>query len=337
MHNIIRPDKPPVIDLMSNTCIVRDHMPALNYNLRECNLKDNYGFNTIQQILNNIMPHVDTLIFNDYHYIDGFEDYKVFYTEGFFNREAFSYINLEKQNTVDLENKTKKFNYLTNKPREPRFLTSCWIANNYKNHNEFNYTQSYSYSDFKYVLDKFILVESLELKSKMLPEKWISTGLLNELSDKKFLGKEYGQNNYNFYDVMKDQVTPTVFSIVMEPVFWENGCMLTEKYINAILGGTIPIVNGYRVYEVIEEMGFDSFKDIIDTSAQYETNSTLRIINLLENNKQQIDNAMFTIKDKTIQKRIANNIKILENYDYNLAKSRYLPDVVEFLKQSVYK
>lgn len=336
MHNRITPSNAPVIDLNSNICVIKDHMPPLIYNFSD-NIKDNYQSNTIPGILNDIMPHVDTLIFNDYHYIDGFSTYKVFYTDGFFNYQVFDYLSLEKQHNIDFINKTKKFNYISNKAREPRLLTSCWIANNYKNYSEFNYTQSYNYEDFNCVLDKFINEELLKLASIMLPANWISSGVTNDPNERKFIGNKYGLNNYNFYNIIENQVTPTVFSIVMEPVFWENGCMLTEKYINAILGGTIPIVNGYRIYEIINEMGFDTFADIIDTSAQHETNSTLRIMNLLENNKKQIDNAMTIIKDKTIQKRIVNNIKILENYDYNLAKSRYPSDVVEFLEQSVYK
>lgn len=336
MYNKITPFDDPVINKNSNICIIDDHMPELIYNWSG-NLENHRQSNTIQSILDNSMPHVDTLIFNDYNYINGFDTYKIFYAEKIFNYEAFSYNRLKKQNTINFVSKTKKFNYISNKPRIARFLASCWIANNYKNYSEFNYTQSYVYDHFKDSLNGFISNERLQLESTMLPKKWIPSKLTNKPASYRELGNAYGTNNYNFYNIIKNEIVPTVFSIVMEPVFWENGCMLTEKYINAILGGTIPIVNGYQVYEIIKQMGFDSFEDIIDTSSQFETNPTLRIVNLLENNKNQIDNAIDLIKNKNIQERLVNNIKILENYNYNLAKSRYSTEVVEFLKQSGYK
>lgn len=328
--NRIYPNKVK-IDNDSNICFVADHMPPFIIDFSINHLKEFYGYNSLNKILEQSMPHVDTLVFDHYQSLNLNKDYNTFYIEIFFQKTIQQYLSLNKNNSVDFSKKTKKFNYLSNKPREARILTSAWIAKTYSDQNDYNYTQSYQGKDFEQLLDEFILIESLPLESTFLPKKWISTGLPIEKKSTNNFSIFYGNNSTNFYTKIKKQITPTVFSIVMEPAFWEHGCLLTEKYINAVLGGTIPIVNGYRVYESIERMGFDTFDDIIDTSAQFEKNSVLHVYNLLEKNKNILDNALEIIKDQSVQKRLINNIKILENYDYNLARSRYSPAQVNFL------
>jgi hypothetical protein len=331
-YNKITPNEKIDINNTSNICIVSDHMPMIENSIS--NIKNIHGYNTIDEILNKFMPHVDTVVFDHYNELVLDKDYKIFYLEKFFDRTLINYNRLRKNNSIDNSidflYKTKKFNYLSNKPRESRFLSSAWIANNYNNFEDFNYTQTYEYNDFKVWIDEFILAESLLLESRSLPKRWIEVD--STVEKQTSFGKiTHLPNELNFYKKIKLEILPTVFSIVIEPVFWEHGCILTEKYINAVLGGSIPIVNGYKVYDVIKEMGLDTFDDIIDTSAQYEKNAIYRILNLLEKNKNQIDNALEIIKDKSIQKRIENNIKILENYDYNLARSRYSDIDIKFL------
>ena len=308
-------------------------MPELFINFETQNLKEFYGHNTIEEILKLTMPHVDTLIFLEYHYIDGFPGYNKFYIENFLNSVFNSYSKINKKNSIDFSLKTKKFNYLSNKHRPARLLTSSWLANNYNNYSEFNYSQSYSYCDFSALLNEFIFVESLPLESKILPKKWITV----DASAEKYIENQHAMSyldpELNFYNGLKNQILPTVFSVVIEPVFFENSCMLTEKYINAVFGGTIPIINGYRVYEVLKEMGFDTFDDIIDTSAQFEKNSVLRIINLLEKNKDRLNDAFNIVKNKSIQTRINNNLRIAKTYDYNLYKKRYPADTRNYLEK----
>jgi len=335
--NKITPWGETIVNEQSNICQIFDHMVAPKFiNLLTIDIKKFYGHNTIDKILKDFMPHVDTLIFHDYHCIVGNNNYKKFYVESFFNKTVKDYFNVDKDNSIDFSLKEKKFNYLSNKPRAARLLASSWIAENYNNFNEFNYTQAYEdTAEHVGLAGEFMISASLPEKLKILPKKWITVNSSVEQINKNAGGMVYDQNHFNFYNGIRDEIIPTVFSIVMEPVFWEHGCMLTEKYVNAILGGTIPIVNGYEIYEVIEQMGFDTFSDIIDVSAQYEKNPIYRILNLLEKNKNCLDNAIEIINDSTVQKRILNNIKILESYDYNLAKKRYTANELDFLKQFI--
>lgn len=329
--NQINPWGEPKIVKKSNICLIQDHMPYFSMFVDSAdNIKDFYGYVSFNKFLKESMPHVDTLIFNAYHCINVDDNYKTFYIEERFDDILSKYLSLRKNNIIDFSKKTKKFNYLSNKPREARFLTSAWIAKNYIEHDSYNYTQAFNSDDFKDVLNEFILTESLTIESKMLPKKWITVNPAAERLTANE-GMKYTNNNINFYNGMKDIMSPTVFSIVIEPVFWEHGCMLTEKYMNAVFSGTIPIVNGYKVYDTIKKMGLDTFDDIIDTSAQFEKNPIYRILNLLEKNKNQLDNALDIIKNHSIQKRIENNIKTLENYNYNLARSWYSKDELTFL------
>lgn len=319
------------IDNDSNICFVTDHMPPFTIDFSTNHAKEFYGYNSLNKILEQSMPQVDTVIFDHYQNLALNKDYNTFYIEIFFQKTIREYLSLNQDNSVEFANKTKKFNYLSNKPREARVLTSAWIAKNYSNQSDYNHTQSYQGRDFEQLLDEFVLAESLSLESRFLPTKWLSTGAPIELQSTDKSGIAYDNTSANFYNIIKKQITPTVFSIVMEPAFWEHGCSLTEKYINAVFGGTIPIVNGYRVYKSIEQMGLDTFDDIVDTSSQFEKNSILHVYNLLEKNKNVLDNALEIIKDQSVQKRLINNIKILENYNYNLARSRYSEAQLNFL------
>ena len=321
------------VNKKSNICIVFDHMPALPMiDFSTTDIRKFYGYNGITNILKQSMPHVDTVIFDSYHNLDFLcKEYKAFYIEDYFHSTIKEYLSLNKDNLVEFSLKTKKFNYLSNKPREARVLTSCWIANNYYDCGSYNYTQAYYPTEVEDLLDEFIFVESLSMESKLLPKKWVVYDKSIEQRSSTVLGVTYASNSLNFFNAIKNEISPTVFSIVMEPVFWEHGCHLSEKYINAILGGTIPIVNGYKVYEIVKEMGFDTFEDIVDTSAQFEKNPIYRILNLLEKNKNQLDNAIEIVNDVSIQQRLKNNIKILENYNYNLARARYSLADLNFL------
>lgn len=337
MYNIINVNRIKVCK-NSNICLISDHIPPIPIvDYSTFDMKNFYGYDSIDPILKDCMPHVDTLIFNFYQYIDIGNSYKKFYVETFFNNTVKQYHCINVNNLIDFSYKTKKFNYLSNKPRDARLITSCWLANNFKNYDDYNYTQSYEYKDFKDFLNELIFVESLPLESKILPKHWVTVDSSIEKEIDKDSGMVFSFNELNFYKIIKSEISPTVFSIVMEPVFWEHGCLISEKYINAVFGGTIPIINGYKVYDVIKEMGFDTFDDIIDTSAQFEKNSIYRILNLLEKNKDCLDNAHEIIKDKSIQERLIKNVNVLKNYNYNLCRARYSDDDVKFLIENFNK
>jgi hypothetical protein len=202
-----------------------------------------------------------------------------------------------------------------NKIRDSRLLASCWFSNN--KIDGFLYTQSWTSTDST-ALAK--LDELLQLGNiidwthefgphvKMLEQHWFTC-------DNYPIGK-YSNNHDNFFNSgIKQIFDTTAISIVLEPVFWEHGSIVCEKYINAIYGGTIPIVSGYQVYDSLSKLGFDTFSDIIDTSSQYELDSVLRIWNMLEKNKKIFAQWQDIISDPQIQNRIVNNLTLLQTPD----------------------
>jgi hypothetical protein len=150
----------------------------------------------------------------------------------------------------------------------------------------------------------------LNLNCDFLEPHWFSYNNLPSYSYKNGLN-----NAIVFKNCLKENMfDPCAVTIVHEPIENDLGNCLTEKYVNAIYGGTIPIVLGYKVYDTLEKMGFETFADIIDVSSQDEIDPKLRVIHMLDRNKHILSNdALKIIKDKKIQDRIKHNFDILRD------------------------
>lgn len=329
--NIVTPME--TIDNQSSTCILVDHMPGVFVDTVGSSTefkKLHYGKNTFLDEMKKF-SNTDKIVSLDYQYLDDFE---FLHTESFFNNIATKLVNHPEFTThIDFNKKTNKFFYVSNKFREARLLTSCWIQNNIKDN--FLHSQPYSLDEnyTRELLDYILEVENIDLKREILPVKWITIDPKKERYIPEWRVYKFPNMITGFYTGFNQPYLNSVFSIVIEPVFWEDGCMLTEKYIYSVATGTIPIVNGYKVYDCIKEMGFDTFDDIINTESQHSKNPIQRIFGLLDNNRKQLEHADQIIKDPTIQKRLLSNIEVLQNYNFNLARSRHNKSDLEFLKQ----
>ena len=226
------------------------------------------------------------------------------------------------KNTFDFNNcfqkKSKDFNIVMNKIRPDRLITSCWLRNN-KQYFDFLYTQSW---DQEIVIHQ--LYELLQIGN--ITDYKNSSNITIETMPKNWIGTKYSDGNaINFHQNVSDIFYPSVFSVVLEPTFWENDVHISEKYLNALYGLTIPIVSGYNSCDCLKRMGFDTFDDIIDTSYQYIENAVTRTWQMIELNKSVLTNAKNIIKDKNIQKRIIKNLewarqpqKLFETAFFNL-------------------
>ena len=101
--------------------------------------------------------------------------------------------------------------------------------------------------------------------------------------------------------------------MVVSAVGWEWACDLDEKYLFAVYSGCIPLVHGYKIYDRLECLGFDTFRDIIDTSSQYEKNPILSIWNLLDSNLDFFKKAKNIIARPDIQARLQHNWRLSRN------------------------
>jgi hypothetical protein len=144
----------------------------------------------------------------------------------------------------------------------------------------------------------------------MLEHHWIdydSNALLNGTNNSS------EETNFTHSNYVGPMCNITAISVVLEPVFWEHASIATEKYMHAIYGGTIPLVSGYKIYDSLAILGFDTFSDIIDTSSQYELDPVIRIWNMLENNKNLFSHWQDLISDPHVQNRILKNLTLLQN------------------------
>lgn len=192
------------------------------------------------------------------------------------------------------------------KPRYPRFLVSCWLSQ--QQSLKFNYTQSWEQHEH---LDK--LCEVLQLGYLRDWTKTWGPKLTN--MPKNFFGgsDDMLHTELNSWKMVADLYVKAAAAAVLEPVFWEQGCIITEKYLQAVLGGCIPLVNGYRVYDCLAALGFDTFNDVIDTSSQHETNPVLAAWNMLEKNRDFLQNALDISHDRGIQERLRENFELARN------------------------
>jgi hypothetical protein len=217
---------------------------------------------------------------------------------------------------IDFASKQNSINCPMHKHRSQRILVSGWFANNPIE--GLSYTQFWTQDDHDMImhLDELLQLgrlidwtHSYGPESKLLEQHTIGTPTHLQNSDDTNKNLWFPEN---FFRDLSTMFHSTVFSTVLEPVFWEHGSGLTEKYINAIYGGTIPVVNGYRVYDSLGKLGFDTFSDIIDTSSQYELDPILRVWNMLEKNKNIFQQWKQIISDAQVQKRIVNNLKLMQ-------------------------
>jgi hypothetical protein len=276
---------------------VMDHMPSGNFKNK----------NTLKDLFNNngLDSSKTFFLFDHYLYFEPFRDNSLF--TGFMFPVGCSkhYFNVLPNFTLSFENKTK-FNCAMNKQRQQREVTSIWLANNFET-SKFNYTKSWYPNTEK---QKFLINSyKLNLENKDLDFNWVDY-LSNPLNN-------YLKNTSNA-EVFNNAIYPAIFadsavSIVLEPITSEHGCMITEKYINAVYAGTIPLVDGYMIGEVLSKIGLKTFKDFIDYSYQFETNPIKRIIKMLDNNKQLLDNCAEVIQNKDVQQQLIENFQLIRN------------------------
>lgn len=201
-----------------------------------------------------------------------------------------------------IEKKHIPLNCLMNKPRHHREIASCWLLNNIQTKNLL-YTQGWDCEKIS-ITRKFVHFlnnKNTIKKYNELPIRWIK--FHNSISNEG--------NPERFYQYFNQKIfSKTFFSLVLEPDFLVNACSISEKYLYAIKGLTIPIMSGYKIYEKLKALGFHAFDDIINTEYQYEKHPVKRLWKMLESNKELMNGNVEHFKNDSVKQRI------LENYNY---------------------
>jgi len=247
-------------------------------------------------------------IFESYINLDQFagQDNTIFFPEFFYSAARVNKRNIT-SDTIDFGKKTTQFNCPMHNFRYNRLLASCWLYNN-QSDLDFEYTQSWNPTDYEAVLFELMKLGNLatwegsQYAIKNLEKKYIPSTL-----DAPIL---YSQDRQ-----FKNMFTSTAVSVITSATFWEFGCTLDEKYLNAIYAGTIPLCDAYGFIDTVKRIGFDVFDDIVDTSYQYEPNSVLRTWNMFEKNRHLLTNGLEYVNRPDIQERMLKNYEFVRDTD----------------------
>lgn len=323
------------IDLTADIYRVIDHIPDLD------NFVEHASIDFLIQNPNSLKYYFDQhgidyrekkFIFDHYLYFEDFKDNSRFYPHLFIT-DVDEFLKYEKDNNINynfsidqiMKKKHVPLNCLMNKSRPHREIASCWLLNNIPKKNLL-YTQSWDHKEIS-ITKKF--VDFLHNKNSIqqyneLPRRWIK--FHNAISDKS--------NPERFYQYFNPQIfSKTLLSLVLEPDFLVNACSISEKYVYAIKGLTIPIVSGYKIYEKLKILGFHVFDDIIDTNYQYETHPVKRIWKMLESNRELMSGTVKRFKNDSVKQRMFDNynhISDVEALIFNFDQINRTPNVSVF-------
>jgi len=290
--------------LSEDLLIWHDHMPHLGLPDETRNMlldekkKILFGANTIDKELSNITDNNFSIVFDHYLNLNLSSKIEKIFFPGFFLSCCMKY------SVKQTCKKTISTVCPMNKSRFARILASCWL---YNQNQQIDFLYSQMFDSDKHSLDT--LYELLQVGG-LKDWKGVQGPTVNLLPKKFF--KTYKENSINFDDIFDILYAEAASVIVLEPVFWEHGSIITEKYLQAVLAKSVPLINGYNVYNSLSKLGFDVFDDIIDTSSQYEKNPVLAVWNLLEKNKDFFYNSVDIVNNyPQIQQRLQNNIDLV--------------------------
>jgi len=275
----------------SDVVFLQDHFPdyPVDYNKsKEELLKTHIGHSVFHD--NCINPKDKIWIYDSYLYLnDNFDNIYL----PIMDLNIHNYFN----NDSPKIKRRYKFVTFNNKSRFHRIIASSWINENFKP-NEYFYTSGFN-AEQDGITEHLLFIDKLY---PGLPEKII--GPDPSINDGGDIFTKY------FYPHSSD----AVFNIVNDVSFWELGCHLSEKTFWSFLSYNIPIVSGYGMAKSLEAIGFDMFTDIVNYSSQFTENPFVRTFQLLNNNKQVLENA-FDILDSSILERLGHNKNLLLNPD----------------------
>lgn len=201
----------------------------------------------------------------------------------------------KKQHIIpDWSNKQRVFNFMINKPRANRFRLLELIDQ----HQLTNYCHSLAWQTSS--------VNSIKTTDYLIGAEVVL---------------ERGVKNGNYVNAMtyqqllqKNVFEPTCISLITEPCCYEREAMITEKTVMAFYAGTLPLwIGGWKLPDVLRDLGFDVFDDIIDHSYSTLNHPLDRIDQAFLRNKHLLDS--FPMIDNYIKanvNRLKHNVELVE-------------------------
>lgn len=120
-------------------------------------------------------------------------------------------------------------------------------------------------------------------------------------------------DNYKNFDVsLRNLYKNAVLEIVNETVFVDRGVIVSEKYLNTVMGFVFPIIIGNPgTVQYLRNLGLDMFDDVVNHDYDEQVESVYRAFLAVENNLNLLSNPEVA-RDYWLQ--CYNRFK--QNYDY---------------------
>jgi hypothetical protein len=142
--------------------------------------------------------------------------------------------------------------------------------------------------------------------------------------DKKIYHNYNNDNVTNFKTKLADYYRETFVEIITETSFTEQCYLITEKTLNSIYGMNFPILMcGKGSVELLRQIGFDMFDDIIDHSYDTIDNPIDRIYTAISNNTRLLTDNQY-VKDLWVanKARFEQNVQVAKTQLYAYYTSR---------------
>lgn len=195
----------------------------------------------------------------------------------------------------DWQHKTHCFNFMINKPRPNRIQLLNWI----EQHQLTNRLHALPWTASQW---PSIPVTDFRVGNEVQLEQGIRNGSYS--------------NATTYQTVLQKAVfEPTCVSVITEPCYYERESMITEKTVMAIYAGTLPLwAGGWRLPDVMRDLGFDVFDDVIDHSYSDLDDPQQRFEQAMTCNQhllQDFDTVKLIVQQN--QSRLQHNLDLLQS------------------------
>ena len=106
----------------------------------------------------------------------------------------------------------------------------------------------------------------------------------------------------------------TVLEIVTETLFFQEGGIISEKYVNTVYGKNLPILICFPgVVSRLRQLGFDMYDDVVDHGYDEIDDPLLRLVTALETNRRLLMDALYARQCwQTCEPRMQHNIDLAQ-------------------------
>ena len=287
---------------------ISDHMPA-SYDFKiDIDHKTEYSKNSYVDFLSSIDVNPDEKIFLTDHYtcLDSLSFVLSDINNHCFLGEVVNFLK-EFSDCSEIPDiiPTKKFTFMSNKPRPHRMLASLMCANLF-NSNDLSYT--FIESDIQDTVASELLINTdYKLSIKFLNQRWVEANNSDQSNESGLVSV--------YQHIKKELFYNSTTSIIIEPAFYEKGNGFTEKTIMPIYSGHFLLWPGmYKSAETFKSLGFDVFDDIIDHSYQYLEHPGKRVVEAFLRNYDFLNNIELQYSyRKQFKDRLNYNLSLLRN------------------------